>query len=107
MEKIRNVAARPIYQKWDREDIYLVYYAPSGSWQFKRNTTLGKSQSFAALRGRYRTWVPMDYNGDFCMAYKNFGEKGFRWDRCTKPVMFKPMIIHNFMTVSYSLHAKY
>ena len=101
MEKIRNVAARPIYQKWDREDIYLVYYAPSGSWQFKRNNTLGKSQSFAALRGKYRTWTPIDYNGDFCMAYKNFGEKGFRWDRCVRPVMFKPMIIHQFMTVSY------
>ena len=26
LEPIRNVAARPVYQKWDQPDIYLVYY---------------------------------------------------------------------------------
>ena len=81
-------------------DIYLVYYAPSGSWQFKRNSTLGMAQSFAALRGNYRTWVPMDYDGDHCMSFKNFGDRGYKWDKCLRPIVFKPMIIHQFMTVS-------
>ena len=76
LEKIRKVAARPIYQKWDRPDIYLVYYRPSASWQFKRNTTLDESTSFASLRARGSTWTPIDYNQDYCMAYKNFGIEG-------------------------------
>ena len=34
-----------------------------------------------------------------CMAFKNFGPKGLKWDACAKPIIFKPTIIHRFMTV--------
>ena len=28
LKKVRNIAARPVFQKWDNEDMFLTYYRP-------------------------------------------------------------------------------
>ena len=41
------------------------------------------------------------------MAFKNFGPKGLKWDACAQPIIFKPTIIHRFMTVIFKKSLTY
>lgn len=109
LEPVRNVAARPVYQKWDQPHIYLTYYSKSESWHVKKNDTLGKASALAVMRrtDEYSNycWTPLDYLGDDgesgkCMVYKHIrGMNALAWDKCTIPIVFKPAQIHQYIKI--------
>lgn len=98
LKKVRNIAARPVFQKWDNEDMFLTYYRPSDSWHFKTARMLGSSKALVILRGQYKSHTPIEAN-ETCIAYTHF-PTGWQFDKCSNPITFRKVPIHRYITVS-------
>jgi len=86
---------RPTYQKADKSNMYLNYYAPDHEWGFRNKLALGQRRSYTFLKPVMETFMPTQLGEvDFeCQVYAQIGESGnYEWKTCTGKADGRPDI---------------
>ncbi|CAG5109523.1 Oidioi.mRNA.OKI2018_I69.chr2.g4048.t1.cds [Oikopleura dioica] len=92
-----NMDGRPVFQKADKSDFFIAYYAPRKEWGFRNGETLGKSRSYAYITTNLETYHPvqLEYVEYTCNVWKKDGSGKWGWHSCgnkdsTDAIKFKP-----------------